>query len=123
MPLYQLICITTHYQEFRHIRELVRQSALHVMNAGGVVRSINSWGTQKLPQRMKRYGKYEEIGDYWSLHFDTNPRTLRSLNGIMRRDPRILRWSVMKLGEKAEDIAKAGELAQARQLTVEHVVD
>lgn len=46
---------------------------------------------------------------YWSLYFDTSPRTLRSLNGIMRRDPRVLRWTVLKLADKVEDIAKEGE--------------
>ncbi|KAF8893953.1 ribosomal protein S6 [Infundibulicybe gibba] len=109
MPLYQMLCITTHYPQFTHIKELVRQSATHVMNAGGVVRSINSWGTLTLPQRMKRHGPYESVGDYWTLHFDTSPRTLKSLNSIMRRDPRVLRWTVLKLGEKVEDIAKEGQ--------------
>ncbi|KAF5316872.1 hypothetical protein D9611_003974 [Ephemerocybe angulata] len=109
MPLYQMFCITKHYPEYMHIRELIRQSATHVMNQGGVVRKIESWGTRTLPQRMKRQGPYVNVGDYWSLYFDTSPRTLRSLNGIMRRDPRVLRWTVLKLADKVEDIAKEGE--------------
>ncbi|TFK44790.1 ribosomal protein S6 [Crucibulum laeve] len=127
MPLYQMLCITTHYREYKHIRELVRQSAMHIMNAGGVVRSINSWGTLTLPQRMKRHGKYETLGDYWTLHFDTSPRTLRSLNSIMRRDPRVLRWTVLKLGDKVEDIAKVGQKALTAEVlqrqSVEDLVD
>jgi small subunit ribosomal protein S6 len=46
------------------------------------------------------------------MHFDTAPRTLRSLNSIMRRDPRVIRWTVLKLGAKVEDIAKEGQKAQ-----------
>lgn len=147
MPLYQMFCISKHYPEYVrskslrvslrpnsylqvHIRELIRQSATHVMNQGGVVRKIESWGTRTLPQRMKRQGPYVNVGEcvsqslsviscltiylhrlfsYWSLYFDTSPRTLRSLNGIMRRDPRVLRWTVLKLADKVEDIAKEGE--------------
>ncbi|PPQ97376.1 hypothetical protein CVT26_006610 [Gymnopilus dilepis] len=109
MPLYEMLCITTHVQTYNQIRELVRQSALHVMNNGGVVRNINSWGTMTLPQRMKRHGTPQSVGDYWTLHFDCSPRTLRSLNGIMRRDPRVLRWTVLKLADKIEDLAKKGE--------------
>ncbi|KAF8897026.1 ribosomal protein S6 [Gymnopilus junonius] len=109
MPLYEMLCITTHVQSYQHIRELVRQSAMHVMNNGGVVRNINSWGTRILPQRMKRHGPLQSLGDYWTLHFDCSPRTLRSLNGIMRRDPRVLRWTVLKLADKVEDLSRKGE--------------
>ncbi|KAF9501587.1 hypothetical protein BDN71DRAFT_1501294 [Pleurotus eryngii] len=107
MPSYQMLCITTHFKEYQHIRELVRQSAMHVMNAGGAVRNLNYWGTQILPQRMSRHGVKQDRGDYWTMHFDTSPQTLRSLNGIMRRDPRVLRWTVLNLGSKVEDVANA----------------
>ena len=54
---------------------------------------------------------------YWTMHFDASPRTLRSLNGIMRRDPRVIRWNVLKLGDEVEDLAKQGQriLAEARK--------
>ncbi|KIK09198.1 hypothetical protein K443DRAFT_671684 [Laccaria amethystina LaAM-08-1] len=123
MPLYQMLCITKHYPEYKHIRELVRQSAMHIMKEGGVVRSINSWGTRTLPQRMKRQGPYVDVGDYWTLHFDTSPSTLRSLNGIMRRDPRVLRWTVLKLGDRVEDIARQGEQIIIGRSSVDDLID
>jgi hypothetical protein len=46
---------------------------------------------------------------YWTMHFDTSPRTLRSLNSIMRSDPRVIRWTMLKLGEKIEDVVKHPE--------------
>ena len=49
---------------------------------------------------------------YWTLHFDASPRTLRSLNGIMRRDPRVLRWTVLKLADNLEELAKQGHKIQ-----------
>ncbi|KAL0956524.1 hypothetical protein HGRIS_002664 [Hohenbuehelia grisea] len=107
MPTYQMLCITRHFKEYQHIRELVRQSAMHVMDKGGIVRNLNYWGTLTLPQRMRRHNVTESTGDYWTMHFDTSPRTLRGLNSIMRRDPRVLRWTVLSLGSKIEDVAAA----------------
>jgi len=109
MPFYRMLCITAHYNEYKHIKELVRQTAMHVLNAGGAVRSIHSWGTCRLPQRMRRHQQYYEKGDYWTMHFDTSPRTLHSLNSIMRGDPRVIRWTMLKLGEKLEDVVKSPE--------------
>jgi small subunit ribosomal protein S6 len=85
MPLYQMICIAAHFPEYvslhvcigkifhelklwqqQHIRSLVQQSATQILQAGGVVRKIESWGTLQLPQRMKkkRTNAYEYIGEY-----------------------------------------------------------
>ena len=35
----------------------------------------------------------------------------------MRRDPRVIRWNVLKLGDEVEDLAKQGQriLAEARK--------
>src|SRR4051794_17569074 len=62
---------------------------------------------------------------YWTMHFDTSPHTLRSLNGIMRRDPRVLRWTVLKLADKVEDISKQGQKFRVdnKPLAVDEIVD
>lgn len=61
---------------------------------------------------------------YWTLHFDTAPRTLRTFNLIMRRDPRVIRWTVLKMGEKLEDVAKEGEKATKNDHTsISSIVD
>ena len=62
---------------------------------------------------------------YWTLHFDASPRTLRSLNGIMRRDPRVLRWTVLKIADNLEELAKQGQKIQisATQGSVNTLVD
>jgi small subunit ribosomal protein S6 len=50
------------------------------------------------------------------MHFDTSPRTLRTLAGMMRRDHRVIRWTMLKLGEKAEDVVTSPEQTVDRQL-------
>ncbi|KAF8580447.1 hypothetical protein K439DRAFT_1356839 [Ramaria rubella] len=109
MPLYELLCITTHLKEYRHIKELVKTCATHVMDSGGVVRSLNNWGTRVLPNRMHRHQQWHTIGDYWTMHFDTSPRVLHALNRRLRKDPRVIRWTMTKLGERIEVIAEPTE--------------
>jgi len=50
------------------------------------------------------------------MNFDTSPRTLRTLGGMMRRDPRVIRWTMLKLAEKAEDVVTPPEQTVERHL-------
>lgn len=104
MPFYQMVCIASHFREYRHIKDLVTMSAKHIMDQGGVVRNIDYWGTKTLPQAMRRHRQVYTIGDYWSMYFDTSPAGLRSLTGMIRRDPRVIRWTMLKQGDKVEDV-------------------
>lgn len=93
------------------------------MNHGGVVRNLDSWGTLTLPQRMHRRKQWHNIGEYvlsivkalapshttgsyWTMDFDASPKTLHSLSGLLRHDPRVIRWTMIKLGEKVEDVVE-----------------
>lgn len=49
---------------------------------------------------------------YWTLYFDASPGTVRSLNRIMRRDPRVIRWTVLKIADNLEALAKQGQKLQ-----------
>ncbi|KAI0743843.1 ribosomal protein S6 [Daedaleopsis nitida] len=109
MPFYQLVCIAAHYPKYEYIKGLVTRVATHVMDNGGVVRNLESWGTRTLPQRMRKGRHYHNIGDYWAIQFDASPTTLRSLNTIMRHDPQVIRWTSLKVGEKVEDVVRLGE--------------
>ncbi|KAI0675044.1 ribosomal protein S6 [Trametes maxima] len=117
MPFYQLVCIAAHYPEYRHIKDLVTRAATHILDNGGVVRRLDSWGTQTLPQRMRRAKQNYNIGDYWSMQFDASPATLRGLNGILRHDPRVIRWTALKVGEKVDDVLMLPTKTVNRSLT------
>lgn len=70
MPLYEVLCVSAHAARYvrrlvgligvalakiwvkEDIHSLVRQSAMLILNNGGVVRSIRSWGTRELPRRI-----------------------------------------------------------------------
>ncbi|KAN0091248.1 hypothetical protein V8E55_004814 [Tylopilus felleus] len=104
MPFYKMLCISAHFREYKHIKDLVTMAARHVMDHGGVVRNIEHWGTQTLPQVMRRHKKSQTIGNYWTMYFDASPGTLNSLALKLRRDPRVIRWTMLKQGDKAQDI-------------------
>jgi ribosomal protein S6 len=89
MPLYELLVINTHIKRFvrralhmhlflllnktsslssfrrqqEHVRDLVKTTALNVMNQGGVVRSLKFWGTRNLPQRMRSHKQWWTGGE------------------------------------------------------------
>ena len=48
----------------KHIKDLVTQSAMHVLDNGGTVRGFRYWGTLTLPQRMKRQKQFFNYGEY-----------------------------------------------------------
>ncbi|KAI0769664.1 ribosomal protein S6 [Trametes elegans] len=114
MPFYQLVCIAAHYPEYKHIKDLVTRAATHILDNGGVVRKLDSWGTKTLPQKMRRAKQTYSIGDYWTMQFDASPSTLRGLNGIMRHDPRVIRWTSLKVGDKVDDVLMVEEKTVSR---------
>ncbi|KAG1716632.1 hypothetical protein ID866_510 [Astraeus odoratus] len=114
MPFYQMVCIASHFREYRHIKDLVTMSARHIMDQGGVVRNIEYWGTQTLPQKMRKRRQVYTIGDYWTMYFDTSPQGLKSLTGLIRRDPRVIRWTMLKQGDKVEDVVLPREKTVTR---------
>ena len=97
------------------------------MDSGGVVRSLHNWGFRPLPQKMRRHQQWHRSGEcvslvpcyftprsdgfysYWTMHFDTSPQILHALNRRLRQDPRVIRWTMTKLGEKVEDITDIKE--------------
>ena len=93
MPLYNLVCIAQHYKTaYNPLRTLLASSATLVHEQGGNVRRMDSLGCKALPKRMRKDGEWHVEGDYWTMDFDANPRTVKMLDDMMRADPRVLRW-------------------------------
>lgn len=42
---------------------------------------------------------------YWTMHFDVSPDRQKSLSKLLRKDPRVIRATVLKMGERIEDVA------------------
>ncbi|EPQ32424.1 uncharacterized protein PFL1_00620 [Pseudozyma flocculosa PF-1] len=104
MPLYELLCIAASSAESAPLRDLVKSTSKLVIDNGGAVRGIQYWGLRKLPQRARRHQQYHTQGDYWLMHFDSNAPVLKSLNDRLRADPRVIKWTALKLGDRIEQI-------------------
>ncbi|KZV95117.1 hypothetical protein EXIGLDRAFT_735899 [Exidia glandulosa HHB12029] len=104
MVLYQLMCITAHYREYQHIRGLVRKTAEHVLDNGGVVRHIRWDGTRSLPYKRVIDGHAHFLGDYWSMYFDASPFLMHRIDRELGKDPRVLKRGVVKIGSRLQDI-------------------
>ncbi|KAK0520211.1 hypothetical protein OC834_000366 [Tilletia horrida] len=100
MPLYELFCIASASLESAPLRDLVKSTSQLILTNGGAVRGMQYWGRRTLPQRTRRHQQYHNEGDYFLLHFDTNPRVLSTLSSRLRADPRVIRWTTLKLGER-----------------------
>ncbi|KZV69555.1 hypothetical protein PENSPDRAFT_580766 [Peniophora sp. CONT] len=109
MPFYELVCIAAHNRDYRHIKELVRRSALHVMDGGGVVRGFRYWGLKTLPQKTHKQKAIHTHGDYWTMHFDASPDNQRGLHRLLRKDPSVVRASMLKMGENLRGVSSGPE--------------
>ena len=41
---------------------------------------------------------------HFLLQFDTNPRVLHTLSSRLQADPRVIKWTTLKLGERLDQI-------------------
>ncbi|KAJ1962955.1 hypothetical protein IWQ62_003367 [Dispira parvispora] len=97
MPFYELLCIAKPTLGMANTRDLLKSSALKVLDRGGVVRGFSFFGTRSLPQRIKRHQEFFTEGKYWLMHFDCNPQTYSELSKNLRLDPRVLRHNFIKM--------------------------
>lgn len=118
MVLYQLICLTAHYREYQHIRELVRKTALQVLDNGGVVRRIHFIGTNTLPYKRVIDGHAHYVADFWQMNFDASPQLMRNVDRTLSKDPRVLRTGMIRLGSRIQDMADYKPRTIMQELTM-----
>lgn len=86
------------------MRDLIRTTSRLLIDNGGAVRGTQYWGRRRLPQRARRHQQWHTEGDHFLMQFDTNPRVLNTLSSRLQSDPRVVKWTTLKLGERLEQI-------------------
>lgn len=86
------------------MRDLIRTTSRLLIDNGGAVRGTQYWGRRTLPQKARRHQQWHTEGDHFLMQFDTNPRVLNTLSSRLRSDPRVIKWTTLKLGERLEQI-------------------
>ncbi|KAF3930691.1 hypothetical protein ABW19_dt0208314 [Dactylella cylindrospora] len=82
---------------------------MQVISNGGVIRGINNWEVTYLPKKVRKHQATHKIGHYFLMRFDCDPQTQKVVRDTLGVDPRMLKFSVVKMGTgKLEDISRVG---------------
>ncbi|EMC97802.1 hypothetical protein BAUCODRAFT_66624 [Baudoinia panamericana UAMH 10762] len=110
--LYELIGVVRPGRGVNEIKEITKTTGNIVLSSGGVVRGITNWGTFLLPKPARKQGAIYNQGHYFILRFDSSAKTQHAVRRTLGLDPRMIRYSVVKMGEKLEEIADKGGKAE-----------
>ncbi|QKX64151.1 uncharacterized protein TRUGW13939_11324 [Talaromyces rugulosus] len=101
--LYELIAIVRP-GSLKEVKEIARNAGAQVLRSGGVVRGYTNWGTFTLPKpTTKHQARYSE-GWHFIMRFDSSGPVQSAVRRTLSLDPRMIRFSVVKLGNKLEEI-------------------
>lgn len=86
-----------------------------VLSQGGVIRGLSNWGVFALPTPATRHGVRHRQGHYFAMRFDAATRTQEAVRTLLRTDPRVIRFSSVRLGDgKLETMSKIGPVSWLR---------
>jgi len=86
------------------IHRIARNAGVQVIRSGGVVRGYTNWGPFRLPKvTTKHQARYSE-GHHFIMRFDASGAVQSSIRRTLGLDPRMINFSVVKLGDKLEEI-------------------
>ncbi|KAJ5627906.1 37S ribosomal protein MRP17 [Penicillium lividum] len=101
--LYELIAIVRP-GSLSEVREIARNAGAQVIRSGGVVRGFTNWGTFRLPKvTTKHQARYSE-GHHFIMRFDSSGPVQSSIRRTLGLDPRMINFSVVKLGDKLAEV-------------------
>ena len=79
-----------------------------ILNSGGVVRGITNWGICLLPNSVRKHQSTYHQGHYFLMRFDSSVKAQNSLRKTLDLDPRMVRHSVVKMGNTLKSIKDIG---------------
>jgi len=107
--LYELISVIRP-GAIKEVKEVARTAGSLVIQNGGVVRGLTNWGVFHMPKPTKgpKGSAKHHIGHYFIMRFDASPQTQHSVRRTLGLEPRLLRFSCVRLGRSLGDIAEFG---------------
>jgi small subunit ribosomal protein S6 len=101
--LYEMIAIVRPGR-LSEVKEIAKTAGKIVLEQNGVVRGVTNWGTFLLPKPARKLQSVHHKGHHFIMRFDSSPKTQHMLRRTMSLDPRLIRYSIVKMGEKLEEI-------------------
>ena len=93
---------------FNTIYRIARTAGNQVLSAGGVVRGLTNWGTFLLPKPARKQGALYHNGHYFIMRFDSSAKTQHAVKRTLGLDPRMIRYSMVKVGTKFDEVRDVG---------------
>lgn len=87
---------------------IARTAGNQVLSAGGVVRGLTNWGTFLLPKPARKQGALYHNGHYFIMRFDSSAKTQHAVKRTLGLDPRMIRYSMVKVGTKLDEVRDVG---------------
>jgi small subunit ribosomal protein S6 len=82
----------------------VKNAGQIILRSGGVIRGVTNWGSYLLPKPFRKERVLHRTGHHFVMRFDSSALGQHSLRRTLGLDPRLLRYSIVKMGESLEDI-------------------
>jgi small subunit ribosomal protein S6 len=75
-----------------------------------VVRGLTNWGVFHMPKATKgpKGSTKHHVGHYYVMRFDASPKTQHMVRRMLGLEPRLLRFSCVRLGRTLRTISKMG---------------
>ncbi|KAF8425188.1 ribosomal protein S6 [Tirmania nivea] len=105
--LYELIAVVRP-GSLHEVKEIAKTAGMLVLNSGGVVRGYTNWGTLLLPARARKHQAAYTHGHYFLMRFDSSARAQHAVRTTLGLDPRMVRFSVVRLGQRLDQIDAVG---------------
>ncbi|KAI9716278.1 MAG: hypothetical protein M1812_005503 [Candelaria pacifica] len=105
--LYELIAVVRP-GSLVEVREIAKSAGILVLQSGGVIRGITNWGNFLLPKRTRKHQATNSSGHYFVMRFDSSGPTQETVRRTLGLDPRMIKFSVVKLGGTLDAIKSIG---------------
>ncbi|KAF2204146.1 37S ribosomal protein Mrp17 [Delitschia confertaspora ATCC 74209] len=86
------------------VKDIAKTAGKIVLERNGVVRGITNWGTFLLPKPARKLQSVHHTGHHFIMRFDASPKTQHALRRTMSLETRLIRYSIVKMGLKLEEI-------------------
>jgi len=101
--LYELIAVVRP-GSLKEVKDIAHTAGLQVLRSGGVVRGITNWGPFHLPRPTVKHQSRYAKGYHFIMRFDSSASVQESIRRTLGLDPRMIRFSVVKLGSTLDEI-------------------
>ncbi|KAI9816798.1 MAG: hypothetical protein M1827_001443 [Pycnora praestabilis] len=97
------------------VKEIAKTTGTLVLNSGGVIRGITNWGPFLLPKPTRKHQATHHSGHYFIMRFDSSGQTQDMVRRTLGLDPRMIKFSVVKMGGTLDAIKDIGAKAEWRK--------